>query len=568
MSKAWQLKPKKYDDVIEQLLFNRGIIGESVEKKDLELFLNPNFDRDFFDPELLPDFKIAILRICQAVENKEKVGIYADYDADGIPGAAILYKSLIALGLEAEVYIPARSDGYGFNQSGIDHLISTGCKLIISVDLGIREIKFSERILEKKIDLIITDHHEPGDELPLALAVVNPKRLDSKYPFRELCGAGVVYKIIQGLAKVYPKVINEKFLKWNLDLVAISTISDVVPLVSENRIIAKYGLKVLVKTKNIGLQELYKIADIDQNKIDTYTVGFQIGPRINAPGRLDSARESFILLTTLDKNQAYKSAKYLQNQNEKRQVEMEEIFESASKIIDREKLADGKIIIVKKIGWQKGVIGPVASRLVEKYFRPTIILSETAGVLDGSCRSISGFDITKALSFCEKYLLGFGGHAGAAGVHMKLDNFQKFFTAMMKYGEKNISEKRLLPKISIDLELDKNKIGIGLFKTLGELEPFGLGNPRPFFLTTNIKLLTHRLVGRENKHLQLKFSNGISEIKGVIFNHDIDLKKISSGANYDIVYQPGLNFWNGKNWIDLRIIDIRPRAESDEIIKG
>lgn len=557
MEKFWKVKEKKYDDIIEQLLYNRGIIGETAGKEDLEKFLNPNFDRDFFDPQLLADFDRAIKRIKKAIGGKEKIGIYADYDADGIPGAALLYKALSILGADPKVYIPARVDGYGFNKEGIDYLISEGCKIIISVDLGIRELKFAKYIQKKSVDLIITDHHEPGDELPQALAVINPKRADSKYPFTELSGAGVVYKIIQGLAKIYPDKINEKFLKWNLDLLAIATISDVVPLISENRLIAKFGLTVLRKTKNIGLQELYKISDIDQNKIDVYTVGFQIGPRINAPGRLDLATESFKLLTTNDINQAYKSAKHLNEKNEKRQMEMEKIFQSATKIIEKNKLSDNKIIIVKNPDWQKGVIGPVASRLVEKYFRPAIVLSETDGVLDGSCRSISSFDITKALSSAERLLIGFGGHAGAAGLHLKTEKFEDFKNAMYNHSEKNISAADLLPKISIDLELAKGKIGINLFKELEKLEPFGLGNPRPVFLTTNIRLLSHRLVGRENKHLQLKFSNGTSEIKGVIFNHDIDMKKILSGSNYDIVYQPGINFWNGKNWIDLRVMDIK-----------
>ncbi|MEI6144481.1 MAG: single-stranded-DNA-specific exonuclease RecJ [Candidatus Berkelbacteria bacterium] len=557
MKKIWDLKEKKYEDIIQQLLYNRGIIGDNAGEGDLGRFLEPDFNRDFFDPELLPDFSIVIERIRKALDQKEKIGIYADYDADGIPGAALLYRALSAIGFEPEIYIPARIDGYGFNNDGIDYLVAKGCRLIISVDLGIRELKFAKYISEKKIDLIITDHHEPGDELPNALAVVNPKRSDSKYPFRELCGAGVVFKIVQGLAKVYPKIINEKFLKWNLDLVAISTISDVVPLVSENRVIAKFGLTVLKKTKNIGLQELYKISNIDQNKIDTYVIGFQIGPRINAPGRLDNASESFKLLVTSNRTDAYNSAQHLQAQNEKRQTEMDKIFEMASKIIDRDNLIANKIILVKHPGWQKGVIGPVASRLVEKYSRPVIILSESDGFVDGSCRSISSFNITTALTSSSKYLIGFGGHSGAAGLHLKANNYDDFVSSITTYANKNISDNDLLPKLKIDLELQKRRINISLFKELEKLEPFGMGNPKPVFLTSGLKLLSHRLVGRDSSHLQLKFSNGTSEIKGVIFNHEIEIGKLVSGDNYDIVYQLGVNFWNGKNWLDLRVIDLR-----------
>jgi len=394
--------------------------------------------------------------------------------------------------------------------------------------------------------------------------VVNPKRADSKYPFRELCGAGVVFKIVQGLAEVYPKIIDEKFLKWNLDLVAISTISDVVPLISENRTIAKFGLLVLRKTNNIGLQELYKVSAIDERKIDAYTVGFHIGPRINAPGRLDHATASFRLLISEDKNEAEETARHLQGQNEKRQVAMEEIFVAASKIIDREKLYENKIIIVSHKDWQKGVIGPVASRLVEKYFCPVIILAESDDTLDGSCRSIGNFNITEALSSAKKYLISFGGHAGAAGLHLKKKNYDSFMRCMIDYVKKNIAGEDLLPKINIDLELGKNRIGIGLFKDLEQLEPFGFGNPKPVFLTLKIRLIYHRVVGKGNNHLQLKFTNGIKEIKGIIFNHDNDLNLLKTGNFYDIVYNPGFNFWNGNNYLDLRIIDYKLSEENEQ----
>lgn len=555
MNKLWALKSKKFEDPILQILYNRGIISDDNDSM-LKKFLDPDFEKDFFDPELLPDFQLAMSRIKTAIENKEKVGIYADYDADGIPGAALLYRALRKFNLNPLVHIPTRQEGYGFSQNGIDELISAGCTLIISVDLGIRELKNAKYIKKKKVDLIITDHHEPDDTLPEAVAIVNPKRQDSKYPFRELSGAGVVFKMLQGFSKLYPETINEKFLKWNLDLVAISTISDVVPLISENRVIAKYGLMVLQKTKNVGLTELYKISGIDIGKIDVYCVGFQIGPRINAPGRLDRATESFNLLVTDDKAEAVISAQHLQGQNEERQVEMGRILKEAANSIGKQQLED-KIIILKDKNWQKGVIGPVASQLVEKYMRPVIILTEKDGALDGSCRSISCFNIVEALSATSKCLTGYGGHKAAAGLHLESENFAQFRKLMIAYANESISDQDLLPKINIDLELDAKKITIGLIKSLDKLEPFGLGNPRPVFLTSKIKLTSHRLVGRENNHLQLKFNNGLSDLKGVVFNHDLELGNLCGGEFYDIVYQPQVNYWNGKNWIDLRIIDIK-----------
>lgn len=554
MNKIWQVRNKKYDDVIKQLLFNRGI---SVDNKSIETFLEPDFDKDFHDPSQLPDFEVAIKRICEAVEKKEKIGIFADYDADGIPGAALLYKTFKVLGCQPIVYIPTRSDGYGFNKLGIDYLISAGCKLIISVDLGIREFELCEYTKKKNCDLIITDHHEPAEKIPKALAVINPKIQSSKYPFCELSGAGVVFKIIQGLSNKYPKVINERFLKWNLDLVAISTISDVVPLVDENRVIAKFGLKVLKKTKNIGLQALYNQAKISTEKLDAHTVGFQIGPRINAPGRIDHATGSFEILVTDNKKEAENLALQLDEKNQKRQDQMEKIFIEASKEIDNNKLTKNKIILLSNKNWQKGVIGPVANRISEKYMRPTILFSLEKSELSGSARSIQGFNIIDALEVCKKYLSSFGGHAGAAGVHLLEKNFQKFFENITVYANKYIPDEMLLPKIIIDLNLGSKRISIGQFRNLEKLEPFGLGNPRPIFLTENLELISRRTVGKEDKHLQLRFKHGNGFVKGVIFNHELNLEEVIVGNQYDLVYIPKVNFWNGSHYIDLQIIDIK-----------
>ena len=560
MEKVWEIKEKKFTDLIAQLLHNRGV---ATDKLSEEKFLNPDFDQDFHDPKLLPDFDDAIKRIKRAIDGKEKIGIFADYDADGIPGAALLYKTFQLFGIAPEVYIPTRQMGYGFNQSGIDYLIEKKCLLIISVDLGIKEFELAKYIAKKNIDLIITDHHLPEKKLPKALAAVNPKIAGCKYPFKELAGTGVIYKIIQGLGKIYPEKINEKFLKWNLDLVAISTISDVVPLLDENRLIAKFGLKVLAKSRNLGVRAICQKAALDQTKINAHTVGFQLGPRINAPGRIDHATASFEILITNDKNQAQSLANHLETQNLKRQESMEEMFKTACRIIEKNNLLQNKILILAQKGWSKGLIGPVASQLVEKYSRPVVLLSESEKILDGSCRSISGFNIVEALKNVERYLLGFGGHAGAAGLHLKKSNFSKFSLGLTKFANKMISNEDLLPKINIDLELPKEKIGIRLFQDLEKLEPFGLGNPQPILITRNIRLISYRFVGRENKHLQLQFGDGIRKIKGVIFNHEIETEILKAGDFYDIVYSPGLNFWDGKWWLDLRVIDIKPRLDSE-----
>jgi len=566
MEKIWQIQDKKFDDVIQQILYNRQIIKSGAEKEIVRNFIEPDFDRDFHRPELLPDFTIAIQRIKKAIDSKEKIGIFADYDADGIPGAALLYKTFQLFDIIPEVYIPTRQMGYGFNQSGVDYLINKKCKLIISVDLGIKEYELSRYIAKKGADLIITDHHLPEKNPPAggpkALAVINPKIAGSKYPFKELAGAGVVYKLVQGLAKSYPKVINEQFLKWNLDLVAISTISDVVPLLDENRLIAKYGLVVLQKSRNLGIRAICQQAGINQQTINSYTVGFQLGPRINAPGRIGQATGSFRILVTEDSKEAEKLAKQLEEQNIARQKGMEKIFTQAAKMIERNRLTKDKILLLSDPDWSKGIIGPVASRIVEKYFRPTILFRDEGDLLVGSGRSIGSFNIVEALEQIKEYIQNFGGHAGAAGVKVKKNKFAKFRDAIAKVANQTVSDQDLLPKINIDLELPRDKIGIGLFKELEKFEPFGMGNSRPVFVSSDLRLISHRYVGRKNKHLQLRFVLGTKEIKGIVFSSEIDDKILHSGQTYDIAYNPGLNFWDGKWWLDLQIIDLKPSRSS------
>ncbi|OIN89807.1 single-stranded-DNA-specific exonuclease RecJ [Candidatus Berkelbacteria bacterium CG1_02_42_45] len=569
MEKIWEVKEKKFTDPILQLLYNRGVIPacrqagkDRTLKKTIEDFLQPDFAKDFHDPELLPDFKPAILRIKKAMDHKEKIGIFADYDADGIPGAALLYKTFRLFNITPEVYIPTRQAGYGFNQPGIDFLLEAGCKLIISVDLGIKEFELARYIASKDADLIITDHHLPEKEIPKALAVINPKISSSKYPFKELAGAGVVYKIIQGLAKIYPEKITESFLKWNLDLVAISTISDVVPLIDENRVVAKFGLLVLRKSRNLGIKAICEKAAINQAKINSYTVGFQIGPRINAPGRVGYATGSFKILVTEDTSEAKELAAHLEEQNACRQASMKRIFREASRVIEKEGVLKEKILLLSNPDWPKGVIGPVASSIVEKYFRPTILFRDENKILVGSGRSIGSFNIVKALEKVKKYTLSFGGHAGAAGVRVDKKNFTKFREAITKVVNESVSPKDLLPKINIDLELPKDKISIGLFRDLEKLEPFGMGNPRPIFTSNKLRLISHRYVGRENKHLQLRFALGTKEIKGIVFSSEIKDSIIHSGHEYDLVYNSGLNFWDGKWWLDLQIIDLKARGDN------
>ena len=425
MKNIWELLERNHENVIDQLLANRGVElkADSAAKR---VFFEPDFESDLYPFVEMKGLKEAAIRIAKAKESNEIVGIFADYDADGIPGAALLYRALKQIGIKAEAYIPNREVGYGLSEEGINFLISKKCTLIVTIDLGIRSVLEAVYCREKGVDLVITDHHLPGDEIPAATIVINPKQPGDSYPFKELCGCGVAFKLITGLSTHFPKELDQKFLKWSLDLVAISTIADVVPLLDENRILAKFGLLVINKTKNIGLVNLLKVIGLDQqNKIDAYQVGFQIAPRINAPGRVDHATKSFELLISDDQEESLELANWLNEKNTTRQDQMEKAQAEAVKKIDSKKLYENKIIIVSG-DWQRGIIGPTASRLVEKYGRPVIMFAREEETMTGSARSVSGVNIVEIFESCSSEIAKFGGHKGAAGITVEKDNFENF----------------------------------------------------------------------------------------------------------------------------------------------
>jgi len=553
----WILKPRKYDDLIDQLLYNRGILaGES--KKERDLFFDPNFDRDLFDPFLLKGMKTAAARIKEAKENGEKIGIYSDYDADGIPAAALFYKTLKAIGIVSEIYIPNRESGYGLSNDGIDYLVSRGCKLIVTADLGIRNIAEAKYCEERKIDLIITDHHIPGDKVPRALALINPKIKGNKYPFTELCGAGVVYKLAQALGKNYPKEINQEFLKSNLDLVAIATIADVVPLIGENRVLAHYGIIMLKITRNTGLRELLKVAGITKDKVNAYSVGFQIAPRINAPGRVDHATKSYDLLITDDKEKAAELAMWLNEKNEERQRAMAEVEKAAELKIEKEGLDKNNIIIVAG-KWIKGVIGPSASHLVDKYCKPVILFSKDSEgkVYVGSARSVEGVDIVDLFEKSKKYIKKFGGHKGAAG--LTVTNFKDFVKNIIALANKTIKPSVLIKKIKVDAVIQSVEMSLETCNVINSFEPFGMGNPKPVFLLRNVKVLSKRLIGATQKHLSAQVECEKKNFRLVGFNY-LDsnaLDDFNGNTIYDLVISLDINNWNGKSNVDLKMLDFK-----------
>lgn len=546
MQKKWIYKPKLSDDLVEQILINRGI-----EQKNQDEFINPDFSKGLHDPFLLSGMKETVERIEQAMAQKEIVGIFGDYDADGIPAAAILADLLEAHGLKTVVYIPSRSEGYGLNKKGIEEIKAHGASLMITVDLGIREIENTKFAQNLGLDVIITDHHEPGEDIPNALTVIDPKMKNSNYPFRELSGGGVVFKLAHALS-IKLKLIKENDLKWMLDLVSITTICDVVPLIDENRIFAKYGLMVLAKTKRLGLKKLYEIAKIDSNKISTYTVGFQIGPRLNAPGRLNQKQESLDLLRTKNEVVAMRLSLELDAINKKRQFDLEKILKEAREMVFSQKLNEKKVICLWNKGWSSGLIGLVAGKLVEEFARPVIILEQGDLFSKGSARSIDNFNMVEVLSELSNLLETFGGHTKAAGLSIKNENLDLFYEQILFLADLKLKEEDLILKITIDAILKSADLSLDLFDRIQKLEPFGLGNPRPIFALKKVEVINPRLMGKDSTHLKFVINNvdvvgfGMGEYK-----ENIENKKI------DLAFTLDENVWNDSRKLQLKIVDMQ-----------
>jgi len=557
----WELAPRKYDDLIDQLLFNRGILDVGALDKKFKFF-EPNFSQDLHSPFLMKNLEKAVKRLALLKERRETVGIFADYDADGIPGAALLYRAFKAIGIKSYVYIPNREGGYGLSEEGIDYLRSRGCSLIVTVDLGIRSLSEAKYCKKVGIDLIITDHHLPGEELPEVEILVNPKQKGDKYPYKELCGCGVAYKLVQGLSKTFPDLLTEAFLKWNLDLVAISTISDVVPLSGENRVLAKYGLIVLGKTKNVGLAALIKTSGITDAKITAYHVGFQIGPRINAPGRIDHATKSFELLVTEDPKEAKALAMWLNEKNEERQAMMEEVLKEAIAKIEKEELFKNRIIIC--VGkWQKGVIGPSASKLVEKYNRPVILFAEDKDTYTGSARSLSGINIVELFEANKDEIAKFGGHKQAAGITVSCDKFASFCEKIIKTANETISDESLLRRLRIDAEVSLNQLTKGLYEKILQFEPFGMENPKPVFSASDVSLDQTKFVGANSNHFSAIVGDSPHRLKMIQFNFPYDKALIDSKLKYDLAFSLSLDEWQGEQHLSLKVQDIRLQKEKE-----
>lgn len=559
MNKKWVYNNVDENKVLEikekyglsELLANILVGRNIIEENQIKVFLEPTRN-DFYDPFLLPDMEIAVPRIINAIENKEKIVIYGDYDVDGITSISVLKKFLEDRGLEVSEHIPNRLDeGYGLNKEAIDEINESGCKLMITVDCGISGLEEVEYANSLGIETIITDHHEPLDELPKAIAVIDAKIKTNKYPFNQLAGVGVVFKLIQAIS-IKLGLDEKKYLKY-LDLVCIGTISDIVPLVDENRVIAKLGLKLVEVTRNIGLRTL--LDSIGYKKVNSMSVSFGIAPRINACGRMGHADEALKLFLTNDKSEAIALTQKLNDYNKERQDIEKNIFEEALNKINEENIEEKSAIVLGGDNWHHGVIGIVASKITDMYFKPSILICFEDNKGKGSGRSIPGFDLHKALCETSQYLEKYGGHAMAVGLSLSKDKFEDFKKAFQEYADsKDINE--IVPIINIDNLITEKELNLEAVRDLEKLEPFGEANKCPLIAYKNLKIDSIRVL-TDGKHMKLTLKtekNNIITAMG--FNMGYRAEEYLIGDRVDIVGTLEINAFNGNENIQFNLKDI------------
>lgn len=559
MIKKWEFynsDEKLVDDICEKYNLNK-VIGKIivnrhvVNDEDVRIFITPTRD-DFHDPFLFKGMDIAVDRIIKAINNKEKILIYGDYDVDGITSTTVLKKYLMDRGITVDTYIPNRlHEGYGLNKNAIDTIKERNIDLIITVDCGISAIEEVNYAINLGMDVIVTDHHEVGEKLPNALAVIDAKRKDNTYPFRSLAGVGVVFKLIQALS-IKLEIKPEEYLKY-LDLVCVGTISDIVPLEGENRTIAKLGLMLIKVTRNLGLRELIKSSGYKE--IDSNTISFGVAPRINACGRMGHEEEALKLFLAEDLESATKITKELNEYNTLRQSTEKAIYEEAVQQIEKNHLDANNSIVLGGKGWHHGVIGIVSSKVTDKYYKPSILLSFEDNIAKGSGRSVPGFDLYEGLAKCEDLLEKYGGHSMAVGLTLKkenLENFKERFEQIAK--EKNIKE--LVPIIYIDDELKLKDINMDLVKSISILEPFGEANKVPLFLIRNLKIDSIRALS-EGRHLKLTLRDENFVINAIGFELGYLAEEYRIGDRIDVVGTLEINSFNGFSSIQINMKDIR-----------
>jgi len=537
----------KITPLVASLLVNRGL--DTVDSARYFLFGKD----EFHDPYLLKGMDLAVKRIHEAIESQEPILIFGDYDADGVSSTSVLMITLRDLGANVQFYIPNRfTEGYGPNEPAFRQAAENGINLIITVDTGISAVHEAAVAKELGIDLIITDHHEPGPVLPEALAIIHPKLPDSSYPFRELAGVGVAFKLAHALYGEIPEHLFE--------IAVIGTIADLVSLKGENRLIAKKGLEKLKATQNFGLKAILKLAGVDPMTINEETIGFTLAPRINAVGRLEDADLAVQLILTDDPEEAKQLAEEMDALNKTRQAIVNKITAEAIEEVDKNfPIETNKVLIVGKEGWNAGVIGIVASRLVEKYYRPTIVLNfdPEKGVAKGSARSISGFDLFKNLSTCRDILPHFGGHPMAAGMTLKLEDVAGLRTRLNMLAEEQLTAEDFIPVTYLDEEIHLEDIHLSSLEELNLLSPFGMDNPKPKVLINNVEVASMRKIGSDQNHLKVLVNEGIANLDGVGFGLGALADQISPASKISLIGELSINEWNNIRKPQIFIHDIK-----------
>lgn len=579
-SKKWNITPAnpdltqklaealKTNPILAQILVNRGI----VDPESARQYLNPNL-KYLHDPNLMPGIPLAAKRLAQAIKNHEKIVIYGDYDVDGITGTSILWHAIRILGHSADYYIPHRLDeGYGLNSDAVSQICDNGCQLLISVDCGVTALEQAEICQAKKVDLVVTDHHDwKRDDnakalIPECHAIAHP-RLFEGYPNPNLCGAGVAFKLAWALGREMSGAdkVNDayrNFLLEALSLAAMGTIADVVPLIGENRLIAHFGLLAAKDSKLVGLQSLIETAGLAGKPINSYHVGFQLAPRINAAGRMGHAAQAVEMLTHAAKPRADEIAREMDKQNRDRQDLEKQIYrealEQATKLGMDQPAVRGVVLGMKQ--WHPGVIGIVASRVVSKLNKPTIMISLDEVEGHGSGRSIPGFHLAQALDACRECLISSGGHEMAAGLRLSAENFENFRQQFNDYALQHVTDDMLVPHINLDCLAPLNLIDLPLVEDLKRLGPFGSANHKPLICCQDVELVAEpNRVGKTGDHVQLMIRQNGLVMKCIAFNRGELADQIHKGAHIDLAVEPSINEYNGYRNIELQVVDLQIR---------
>ena len=569
MEKNWVIR-ERGDAVVVKQLANALAISETLANlmvqrditsfEEARAFFRPDLSL-LHDPFLMKDMNIAVDRISTAIGKNERILVYGDYDVDGTTAGAMVYSFLSERYSNVEFYIPDRyKEGYGLSFQGLDFAYENNCKVVITLDCGIKAIEKVKYARSKGLDVIICDHHYPGSEIPDAIAVLDPKQVACSYPYKDLSGCGVGFKLIQAYSIVHKIPFSE--IAHYLDLVAVSIASDIVPITGENRILAYFGLQHLNESPRTGLKEIIKGAGVTK-ALTIEDIVFKIGPRINAAGRMESGSTAVDLLISRDKSIALGMSNNINNFNiERRTVDRSITTEALLMISDDTRLSNGRTTVLFNPGWHKGVIGIVASRLIETYYRPTIILTESNGFATGSARSVAGYDLYQAIEACSDLLVSFGGHMYAAGLTLEKHNIKPFTDKFEQYVSSTITEEQLVPRVFIDEEIPFSEITEKFYSIVNQFQPFGPENMAPVFVARNIfETGNIRMVGSNKEHLKLELcqeSTGNRAIPAIAFGQSNHFELIKSGNPFDICFTIDMNEFRGAKTLQLNIRDIKP----------